>query len=305
MSSAFSSSISEVYFAGNPQVLPSGRRPKIKHYIRLLNSTASFDDRAYDDDLLTLIRLFNTSSVRCNLLLNFEGMLTPNMLHYIDSLVDYGVSAVTVGNTSMLEQICRRYGNDFGIQNSVYIPAPDLLSVTGLLDAGVNILLVPPDFNHDFDFLHRLALVTSSRGCELKIMVNEGCVEHCPHRAEDLSDAQSYPIELAMQDYLNNPQEIRTLSSPCRAYMERQGLSKTNYIHPNDVSAYAGFKPLLKIVGRSFSSDTVLIACQAYASGQYQGDLRLLVENFKHAIMPVQHGSAGRAVFKPSEFRDV
>jgi hypothetical protein len=115
---------------------------------------------------------------------------------------------------------------------------------------------------------------------------------------EDLHDAQSYPVQMAVQDYLNNPEEFRTLSNPCRAHMERFGITKTNYIHPNDIHAYLDLQPLLKIVGRSFSSETILNACAAYTNGDYMGDLRLLVENFKHAAEPIRHQPQSRAVFK-------
>lgn len=297
ISSSFRRNIREIYFAGNPCIIPSGRRPKIKHFIRTANSTTSFDSGNYDSHLIKMIQFLNSHSVRCNLLLNFDMPLTVEMFKYIDLLVDNGVGAVTVGTMQILDQILRRYGKTLAIQNSVYISARCQQSLTKLIDAGVKILLVPPDYNHDTNFINKLAASVSSRSVELKIMVNEGCIINCKHRLNDLKDAQAYPIHLTIHDYLTNPAEIRKLSTPCRRYFEKVGLAKSNYIHPNDIAALANLKPLLKIVGRSFSTDVVLSICEAYVTGQYNGDLRMLVENFKHACSPVEHKSQSSVFF--------
>lgn len=297
MSSEFRSAIFEVYFSGNPLSIPSGRRPKIKHHIRLENSGPSFDEHAYDRDLYDLIEYFSSRSIRCNLLLNFDGSLTPTMLAYVHDLVSAGVTAVTAGSVSILTQIFDRYGPSVRIQNSVYIPVHDLAGISKLLDIGVSTLLIAPDFNHDREFLCKVSNLLSSRGCELKIMVNEGCVKHCPHRMDDLRDAQSYPVQDAVNDYIQNQDEILRLSNPCRGYLQRKGILRTNYVHPNDLGAYLDLEPLIKIVGRSFPSELIFNTCQAYYRGHYDGDLRKLVENFKHATEAVVHGPHGRAVF--------
>lgn len=297
ISSPFRRNIREIYFAGNPCIIPSGRRPKIKHFIRTTHSTASFDSNNYDLHLIKMLHFFNAQSVRCNLLLNFDLPLTVEIFKYIDLLVDNGVSAVTVGTTQILDQVFRRYGNTLAIQNSVYISARSLQSLTKLIDAGVKILLVPPDYNHDTDFLDKLSGSVSSRSVELKVMVNEGCIINCRHRLKDLKEAQTYPIHLTIHDYLTNPAEFRKLSTPCRGYFGKMGIAKSNYIHPNDVAKLAYLKPLLKIVGRSFSTDVVLSICEAYVTGQYKGDLRMLIENFKHASSPVEHNPQGRVCF--------
>jgi collagenase-like PrtC family protease len=297
MSSEFNRAISEVYFAGNPLYIPSGRRPKVKHYIKANMSSYSFDSQSYDRDLCSAIEFFNSRSVRCNLLLNFEGSLTSTMLAYVDDLVTSGVTSVTVGSVSILTQISRRYGASLGVQNSVYMPVHSLSDVCNLINLGVNILLTPPDFNHDHEFLTKMKSLLLSRHCELKLMVNEGCIKGCPYRKSDLRDAQLYPIHQAITDYIHNPAEIRRLSNPCRESFQDVGIGETNYIHPNDIGTYLHLNPLIKIVGRSFSSDTILSICQAYYRGRHDGDLRTLVENFKHATAPVIHGRDGRAIF--------
>jgi hypothetical protein len=100
-----------------------------------------------------------------------------------------------------------------------------------------------------------------------------------------------------MADYLSNPLEFRSLSQPCRPFLGLKGISRTNYVHPNEIRPYLALDPVLKIVGRSFTSDNILLACRAYTTGHYDGDLRFLVENFKHATQPVVHDASGRAVF--------
>lgn len=297
MGSEFRDAISEVYFSGNPAYVPSGRRPKLKYNIRLKKSGYSFDKRSYDRDLCNLIDYFNSHSVRCNLLLNFDGYLTPKMVKYVDSLINAGVTVVTVGSISILTQIINRYGKSVRVQNSVYLPVNNLRGVDELLDLGINTFLVPPDFNHDRAFLSKVYSLLTLRHCELKLMVNEGCVKHCQHRKNDLHDAQTYPIQKAVNDYVHNPFESRRLSNPCRWYLQRNGISRTNYIHPKDISSYFDFKPLIKVVGRSFSSEIIFNICRAYYCGQYNGDLRMLVENFKHATKPVIHGHHCRAIF--------
>lgn len=287
--SSFRQHISEVYFAGNPCIIPSGRRPKIKYFINRNTPSTLFNDVEYDNCLIKMLHLFDAHLVKCNLLLNFNLPITPEMIKYIDRLVDNGTSAITVGSIDVLNKVYKRYRNNLDIQNSVYIPANSIKQLFELVESGINILLIPPDFNHDMNFIKEIYNKLLSRNIRLKIVVNEGCVKNCHYRLEHLNDAQNYPVQLAAEDYLNNPKELRTLSNPCRCYLGEVGIGNTNYIHPNDISKYAAINPILKIVGRSFSSDIILKICQSYVNGSYKGDLRVLVENFKHAVSPVEH----------------
>lgn len=287
----------EVYFAGNPDVIRSGRRPKIKHYITQAGGISVFDDVNYDNDLIAMIRFLRERSIRCNLLLNFNGLLTLDMIQYVSDLITAGVNVVTVGNMPLLEQVCGLYQKTVSVQNSVYIKIESLSDIELLLQSGVSILLAPPELNHDLDRLTQVNNLVGCHGAELKIMVNEGCIMHCPHRGDDLNDAQSFAMADAINNYLENSKGSRTLSQPCRSFLGTRGISRTNYIHPDEIYNYSSLNPVLKIVGRSLQSENIILACQAYTTGHYDGDLRCIVENFKHATQPVLHDVKGKAVF--------
>lgn len=296
LESDWAAHVGEVYFAGNPLVLPSGRRPKIKHYIANPGPDPVFDSDAYDRDFRAAIRLFSARSIRSNLLLNTEIVLDDAQIRYVAGLIAEGVGAVTVGNVELLRQVHARWPR-LAIQNSVYIKVESLDRLAELLRDGVSVFLIPPEWNHDLEQLRRARDVITAHGAEMKLMVNEGCIKYCPHRVDDLRDAQSYSVDAAMRDYIANPAEIRNPANACRGYLGRTGIAQTNYIHPADIARYAELDATLKIVGRSFPTDTILGACEAYVAGRHEGDLRLLVENFKHARLPVEHVPGGKAVF--------
>ena len=79
--------IHELYFAGNPLKILSGRRPKIKNYIINEGAKFTFDSHKYDDDIIRLIEYCKSHNIKSNLLLNFSKKLTSEKLAYVANLI--------------------------------------------------------------------------------------------------------------------------------------------------------------------------------------------------------------------------
>lgn len=290
--------VAEVYFAGNPMVLGSGRRPKIGDFIVSDSGKFNFDQIRYDEEIIKLIRACTEKGISCNLLLNFDGCLTQAAVRYVSHLIDFGVSTVTVGSLDLLKQVKSQWGDQLEIQNSVYINVDSYRHIEELINSGISIFLMPTEMNHDFSKINKVHDILSKYDhVKLKIMVNEGCIKYCPHRRQDQWDAQNYKVELAIQDYVDQSEIKRVLSQPCRVHMNTKGVGKTNFIQPNDMRNYEKFNPIIKVVGRSFDTERILLTIRSYAGSMYKGDLRMIIENFKHSQSPVYSDSPGNTNF--------
>ncbi|GEM_PF-5341226 len=289
--------IKEIYFAGNPLKVPSGRRPKIKDFIHENGNGYYFDHVNYDKDIEKMISLCRSRGVECNLLLNFAGTLTREATKYVGELIEKGVSILTIGNKQLLLQVQSELKFNYKIQNSVYLKISNTKDIINLVKSGISILLLPPEKNHNLHYIGEIKEILKEFDIEYMLMVNEGCLIDCEHRAVDQVLSQKYSISSTIRDYLDNPDEVRALNQPCRAYMNEYGIMKTNFIHPGNISEYEHFDLIYKIVGRSFHSRRILKAVQSYVEGTYLGDLRDIVENFKHSRDPVYFGKNQKTRF--------
>ena len=71
----------------------------------------------------------------------------------------------------------------------------------------------------------------------------------------------------------------------------------TNFVHPNETKKYEELNLIYKLVGRSFETPKLLKTFLAYTRGKYSGDLRNIVENFKHSQKPVYYGKEQKTSF--------
>ena len=243
----FRGSINDVYFGGNPTIIPSGRRPKIKHFIKYESEAFYFDSDAFDKDVERLIYDSNSNGISCNLLLNFEGLLSKKQLDYVNFLIEMGLKIITVGNLKMLKQLRKQLIKNVEIQSSVYIKIDGLNTIAELLSQGVRLIVLPPDRNHDLGFISQLVNRFKNKGIVFKLLVNEGCLKNCQHRISDLLSAQSYPIDSAIKDYIENTNEIRPLNHHCRLEMNTYGIAESNFIHPSELKKYLKYDLVFKL----------------------------------------------------------
>lgn len=296
--SGLSENVAEIYFAGNPLIMGSGRRPKIKSFIVKNGSEYIFNHVEYDDEIKCLIQEANSIGIKSNLLMNFNGSLTGDMVSYVSNLLEFGLYSVTVGNWELLKQVKKVWPENLEIQNSVYMNVNSYSDIEELVNMGVSVFLLPPELNDEFSkiaIVHKI--ISQYESIKLKIMVNEGCIKYCPHRKYDQLDSQNYKIESAIQDFINDTENKRVLSQPCRAYMNTKGIGKTNFINPKDINKYQQFDPILKIVGRSYGTEKIFQTIRAYLSATYEGDLRDIIENFKHSQSIIHVDSEAKTDF--------
>ena len=282
--------VAEIYFAGNPMMVRSGRRPKIRSFIFDEGGRPCFDSPAYDEAIERLLRQCQLAGVRTNLLLNFAGEIDENALCYVQSLIDAGVSVVTVGSVDLLRVVRARWpGVD--LQNSVYIPIRTMDHVDSIVREGVTVFLLPPEWNRDIPRIREVKRVLAAYdSIHLKMMINEGCIMHCPHRKGDQLQAQAYGIDAAIIDFVSESEKTRVLDQPCRRFLNARGIGKTNFVHPSEIKKYdAEFQPIFKLVGRSFNTGNIVTTMRSYLHGEFNGDLREIIENFKHSRSPVAY----------------
>ncbi|MCD4817297.1 MAG: hypothetical protein K8S23_01235 [Candidatus Cloacimonetes bacterium] len=297
LNSNLSNYVSEIYFAGNPIYIPSGRRPKVKYHIVNNSGAFKFDYIKYDEDLELLITICKNIKINSNLLLNFFGNLTKSNINYIGKLIELGVNIVTIGDTTMLPVIKKQFGYKVKIQNSIFIKINSSRDYIDFQNNGMQIILVHPDYNHSHSILNDICNHVLNRDIEFKIMLNEGCLIECPFRTNEQLTAQVYSIKDSINDFVNNPNEIRPLTQSCRKILNEEGMSISNFIHPNNLTHYDEYGFTYKIVGRSFSSINIVKTLKAYIKGDFQGDFRSIVENFKHSYSPVNRQNSFRTNF--------
>ena len=293
--------IKEIYFAGDPLIIPSGRRPKIRSFIKRMGTAYYFDRNYYNSYLTNLILDCKKNGIDMNLLLNFNGRLNKSAIQYVSKLIELGVSVLTVGSYDQLLQITRELKWNVKIQNSVYLSCQDIIEIKNLIKLGITVLLLPPDFNHDLIIIDEIYNFLKRKKIDLKIMLNEGCLKFCSHRKHDQIEAQYYKIEYVIKDIINNSESSRVLNQPCRRYLNKYGIVNTNFIHPKNIGYYLKFNPIFKIVGRSFCTKNILQTLNAYLSRSYNGDLRNIIENFKHSKEPVFYADTAKTKFLLNE----
>lgn len=292
------SSIDEIYFAGNPRKLPSGRRPKINDYIVRENHLAYFDSKSYDRDIEKIVCFCRMHGIEPNLLINVSRTLSEDEIEYVNFMVESGIAVITIGNIGLLKQLKEVIDLNCKMQNSVYMNLLDIEDIKNAIDRGITVFLVHPSKNHDLEYIATITDLLAKKGVGYKLMLNEGCLKGCTERNGCQAGTQSYSIEETISDILKDSESNRVLTQPCRKYMNENGIEQSNFIHPENIDAYRQFEAIYKVVGRSFTSKQIINILQAYSAGNYEGDLRDLVENFKHSAFPVENFSWSRTSFR-------
>lgn len=287
-----------IYFCGNPNIIKSARRPKIQYFIdKQENGTYSFNDARFDEDIIRVLSFCARYSIESNLLLNISASLTGPQINYLKKLHGNGLDAVTIGNYELLVQVNKINIKSLVFHNSVYFTAKTSNDIKESLDLGIKYFLIPTELNKNIMDIERYIAEWKNQNISFKLLLNEGCLPNCSHRCDDQKDAESYPLTNAIYDFTQTGEPVRILKQPCRHTLNSQNIHITNFIHPQLLRQYLGYDFIFKISGRSFNSDTIINIIHSYINMEYKGDLRFLVENFKHSIIPIEN-EPGKILFK-------
>jgi len=199
-----------------------------------------------------------------------------NLIHwYISNLEDIGVDTVVVADPYLIEMIA----NEFNI--------PVVVSVLAFVDSsqkaeffeqlGASSIVIDSNVNRHFDVLEA---IRDAVDCELKLLVNEGCLYRCPFRyahfnffshvngpppRPNVQDDYYYHKCLTLRINVNGPPPRPNVQDD---YYYHKCLSlrindpslilKSPFIRPEDLKEYAHITDVFKIGGRSHFINWIL-----------------------------------------------
>lgn len=185
-------------------------------------------------------------------------------------LVDVGAEGIVTANPYVIEMTKRRYpGLRVSLSSLVNLDSVD--KALFYENLGVDAIYLPEYLNRNFKLLKVLRKKIS---CDLVVLINLGCLVHCPLRdyhANFISHASECLDRGCYLDYsLAKCTQIKS-ASPVE-------LIKATWIRPEDLSVYEelGFTQF-KLAGREKGGEWVLRAVAAYSARKYGGNLNDLV----------------------------
>ena len=130
--------------------------------------------------------------------------------------------------------------------------------------AGATTMTVDTSINRDLKVLRQ---IREKLGVELKLMVNEGCLNKCPYR--------KFHTNLISHKSNEERDEGNAFSFACGDIIGRDAgqIFKSNWIRPEAMRRYEGITSFFKIVGRDMMPSKVLRCTEAYLDESYDGNL--------------------------------
>ena len=185
-------------------------------------------------------------------------------------LAEAGAAGVVATNPYIIEMVKRRYPA-LRVNLSSLVKLDSVDQARFYEDLGVDAIYLPEYVNRNFKLLRALR---KSLSCDLVIILNLGCLVHCPLRdyhANFVSHASASLQRGCYLDYsLAKCSQIKA-ASPVEAI-------KAPWIRPEDLARYEeiGFSHF-KLAGREKGRQWLLRAVAAYCARRYEGNLNDLV----------------------------
>ena len=174
-----------------------------------------------------------------------------------------GVEAVTLANPFLIERV-RDACPAIEISASVLADIDCFSRAEAYARAGASTVTVDTSANKDLKLLRQM---TDRLGVEIKLMVNEGCLDKCPYRKFHMNYISHKSRETAS--------EGTAFSFACGDIILRDPgqVFKSNWVRPEDLVRYEKITRFFKIVGRDMLPSKVLRCTQAYLDESYEGNL--------------------------------
>jgi collagenase-like PrtC family protease len=188
-------------------------------------------------------------------------------------LVDVGAAGVVATNPGIIEMLKRRYPELRVVVSSI-VNVNSVDKALFFQDLGVDTIYLPEYLGRDFKLLRALK---KKLRCELVLILNLGCLVHCPmrdshanfvsHSSECLDRGCYFDYSLAKCTQIRSTNPVELL--------------KASWIRPEDLGRYEalGFANF-KIAGREKGAEWILRAIAAYTDRKYDGALNDLVIGF-------------------------
>lgn len=175
----------------------------------------------------------------------------------------HGVEAVTLANPFYVAAV-RESCPDLEISASVLADVDCFSRAEAFTRAGASTVTVDTSINRDIKLLGQ---IVDRLGVEIKLMVNEGCLNKCPYRKFHMNYISHRSRESRTED--------ADFSFACGDIIagDPGSIFKSNWVRPEELSRYRGVTKYFKIVGRDMLASKVLRCVGAYMDENYDGNL--------------------------------
>jgi collagenase-like PrtC family protease len=256
--------IYSIFMAGSPDYIGTGRSNLASPQ---LEEIAAQTEYAHKNGVK--MELVLNSSCMGGRQLTPEGYRTNHW--YIEKLADMGVDSIVVADPYLVETIARDF-DDVMVVVSVlaFVDSPQKAEM--FVNLGADSIVIDSNVNRHFDVLHA---IRDSVDCELKLLVNEGCLYRCPFRYAHFNFFSHAfgpePRPNVLDDYyyykclelrIENPEQIM----------------KSPWIRPEDLKLYSDITDVYKIGGRTHFVEWILNCVNAYSNESYDGNLMDLLD---------------------------
>ena len=258
---ARSGDLCEVYIAGSSDYVSTGRQ--------------GLGEAPHDHDLIERqTELCHRHGVRINVLMNASCVGGKHLtdeginlyMRYFEDLASCGVDAVTLADPYLIEVASKNFSFDVVVSCISFVDSPE--KAIFYEELGADAITPDTSINRDFRLLEAIVDAVS---CEIRILVNEGCLYKCPFR----------PFDFNVVSHTSGPPPHPKISFSyyqrrCRSLRVKKPwlIMKANWVRPEDLGAYEEIGiDTFKISGRNQPVSWIIETIAAYKERNYHGNL--------------------------------
>ena len=243
--------LAEVYMAGSPEVMGSGRATLYAPRIEDIK-----EETAYAHQHNVKMNIAMNPSCFGGYHLTFEGYKT--FKWYFNELNKAGVDGVTVAEPYLVE-LLRDFSMETVISCVAHVDSPQRAEF--FEDLGADAITVDTNINRNFEVLEA---IKSAVDCDIRVIVNEGCLYKCPFRYSHFNLFS--PMNTFGDYYFDKCISIR-VRDPAQ-------IIRSPWIRPEDMKEYEaiGIEDF-KISGRANAVNWIINCIDAYSQSSLKGNL--------------------------------
>lgn len=224
------------------------------------------------DEFVDTVNFIHEAGIRVDITMNstcdgaswYESDTLTKQIGFIEKMHrEYSVEAVTLANPFLIQQ-ARARCPELEISASVLADIDCFSRAEAFALAGANTVTVDVSINRDLELLRQ---IHDDLSMEIKLMVNEGCLNKCPYR--------KFHMNYISHKSKEREDEGKAFSFACGDLIERDPsqIFRSKWVRPEDLGRYAGITSFFKIVGRDMLPSKVLRCVRAYMEQSYDGNL--------------------------------
>jgi hypothetical protein len=294
-------SIAEIYFPWAYQ--PSGRAALGEDHFTLDYNASNhlIDDlKLFKENGKKLDLLFNSNCYGADAVsLRLEGEVY-SIINYLSDMVG-NVDVVTTASPVIAYIVKNKYP-DISTRASVNMQIGTVCGMRYIADV-FDEYLIQREYNRDIDYIKELKCWADANGKKLYILVNSGCLAHCP--------GQIFHNNITAHNWAASNRRIieafsgngRRTVNVCGNYYKARGnlidLMRATWIRPEDIGNYEGIFDTVKLATRSHPDPELVL--KAYACGFLRGNLIDLFE--PHCSLTIAPRILDNSAFDSNWFR--